>query len=35
MYPDDIVGAAVFFSGPDSAFITGQTLVIDGGSYFH
>ena len=35
MYPADIVGAAVFFSGPDSAFITGQTLVIDGGSYFH
>ena len=35
MYPDDVVGAAVFFSGPDSAFITGQTLVIDGGSYFH
>jgi NAD(P)-dependent dehydrogenase (short-subunit alcohol dehydrogenase family) len=35
MYPGDIVGAAVFFAGPDSAFITGQTLVIDGGSYFH
>jgi NAD(P)-dependent dehydrogenase (short-subunit alcohol dehydrogenase family) len=35
MYPDDIVGAAVFFAGPDSAFITGQTLVIDGGAYFH
>ena len=35
MYPDDLVGAAVFFAGPDSAFITGQTLVIDGGSYFH
>jgi len=35
MYPDDVVGAAVFFSGPDCAFITGQTLVIDGGSYFH
>ncbi len=35
MYPADLVGAAVFFCGPDSAFITGQTLVIDGGSYFH
>ena len=35
MYPEDIVGAAVFFAGPDSHFITGQTLVIDGGSYFH
>jgi len=35
MYPSDLVGAAVFFAGPDSAFITGQTLVIDGGAYFH
>jgi NAD(P)-dependent dehydrogenase (short-subunit alcohol dehydrogenase family) len=35
MYPSDLVGAAVFFAGPDCAFITGQTLVIDGGSYFH
>jgi len=35
MYPADLVGAAVFFAGPDSAFITGQTLVVDGGAYFH
>ena len=35
MYPEDLVGAAVFFSGPDCGFITGQTLVIDGGAYFH
>lgn len=35
MYPADLVGAAVFFAGPDAAFITGQTLVIDGGAYFH
>ncbi len=35
MYPLDLVGAAVFFSGPDCGFITGQTLVIDGGAYFH
>ena len=35
MYPADIVGAAVFFAGPDAAFITGQTLVVDGGAYFH
>lgn len=34
-FPEDIVGAAVFFAGPDSAFITGQTLVVDGGAYFH
>ena len=35
MYPADLVGAAVFFAGPDCAFITGQTLVVDGGAYFH
>ncbi len=35
MVPDDLVGAACFFAGPDSAFITGQTLVVDGGAYFH
>jgi NAD(P)-dependent dehydrogenase (short-subunit alcohol dehydrogenase family) len=35
MYPADLVGAAVFFAGPDCGFITGQTLVIDGGAYFH
>ncbi|MEJ8573149.1 3-oxoacyl-ACP reductase family protein [Microbaculum marinum] len=33
--PEDIVGAAAFLVGPDSAFITGQTLVVDGGAYFH
>jgi hypothetical protein len=21
--------------GPDASFITGQTLVVDGGAYFH
>lgn len=34
-HPADLVGAAKFFSGPDSSFITGQTLVVDGGAYFH
>lgn len=29
---DDIVGAVDFLSGPRAAFITGQTLPIDGGS---
>ena len=32
--PDDIEGAVVFLSSPDSAFMTGQTLVVDGGSVF-
>ena len=33
--PEDVVGAAVFFSGPGSDFVTGQTIVIDGGQTFH
>lgn len=33
--PGDLVGACVFFASDDSAFITGQTLVVDGGAYFH
>jgi NAD(P)-dependent dehydrogenase (short-subunit alcohol dehydrogenase family) len=35
MVPADVVGAVAFLTGPDSAFITGQTLVVDGGAYFH
>jgi NAD(P)-dependent dehydrogenase (short-subunit alcohol dehydrogenase family) len=34
MLPGDIVGAVRFFTSPASAFITGQTLVVDGGAYF-
>jgi NAD(P)-dependent dehydrogenase (short-subunit alcohol dehydrogenase family) len=33
--PEDVVGAAVFFSGAASDFVTGQTIVIDGGQTFH
>ena len=33
--PEDIVGAVVFLAGPTSDFVTGQTIVIDGGQYFH
>jgi NAD(P)-dependent dehydrogenase (short-subunit alcohol dehydrogenase family) len=29
--PDDIAGAAVFLAAPASGYITGQTIVIDGG----
>jgi NAD(P)-dependent dehydrogenase (short-subunit alcohol dehydrogenase family) len=33
-FPEDVEGAAVFLASADSAFITGQTLVVDGGSVF-
>ena len=33
--PEDVVGAVVFLCGPQASFITGQTMVIDGGQYFH
>jgi len=29
--PDEIAGAAVFLAGPGGSFMTGQTLIIDGG----
>ncbi|MFT6904086.1 MAG: NAD(P)-dependent dehydrogenase (short-subunit alcohol dehydrogenase family) [Oleiphilaceae bacterium] len=35
MATEDLVGAVAFFVGNESAFITGQTLVVDGGAYFH
>lgn len=33
--PADVAGAARFLCGPAAGFITGQTLVVDGGSAFH
>jgi NAD(P)-dependent dehydrogenase (short-subunit alcohol dehydrogenase family) len=33
--PGDVVGAVVFLCTPEASFVTGQTLVIDGGQYFH
>jgi NAD(P)-dependent dehydrogenase (short-subunit alcohol dehydrogenase family) len=33
--PADVVGAVVYLAGPGSDFVTGQTIVIDGGQYFH
>ena len=32
--PEDIVGAALFLAGPDAQYISGQTLVVDGGRQF-
>ncbi|KWW98645.1 3-oxoacyl-(acyl-carrier protein) reductase [Carbonactinospora thermoautotrophica] len=29
--PEDVAGAVAFLAGPDSAFVTGQTLHVDGG----
>jgi 3-oxoacyl-[acyl-carrier protein] reductase len=33
--PEDLVGAVIFLAGDESNFITGQTLVVDGGRYMH
>ena len=29
--PDDLVGAVIFLAGPSARYITGHTLVVDGG----
>ncbi len=33
--PDDLVGAVLFLASSDSDFMTGQTIVVDGGSVMH
>lgn len=33
--PQDVVGAALFLCSAESDFITGQTLVVDGGAQMH
>jgi NAD(P)-dependent dehydrogenase (short-subunit alcohol dehydrogenase family) len=34
-HPADLIGTLVFLCSPDSDFITGQTIVVDGGSVMH
>ena len=33
--PEDLTGTVVFLASEESNFITGQTIVVDGGSVFH
>src|SRR5262249_34450644 len=33
--PDHLVGLVSFLASPDSDFITGQTIVVDGGAVMH
>lgn len=33
-YPEDVVGTVAFLASDDSAFMSGQTLIVDGGSVF-
>jgi NAD(P)-dependent dehydrogenase (short-subunit alcohol dehydrogenase family) len=30
--PEDLVGTLIYLASPDSDFVTGQTIVVDGGS---
>lgn len=34
-YPEDLVGTAIFLASSESDFITGQTIVVDGGVVQH
>ena len=33
--PEDLVGIISFLSSADSDFITGQTILVDGGAFMH
>jgi NAD(P)-dependent dehydrogenase (short-subunit alcohol dehydrogenase family) len=33
--PEDLVGTCLFFASPESDFVTGQCLVVDGGALKH
>jgi len=33
-YPQDILGTAAFLASPDSDYMTGQLIMIDGGMVY-
>ena len=33
--PDDLLGTLIFLASPESDFMTGQTIIVDGGSVMH
>jgi NAD(P)-dependent dehydrogenase (short-subunit alcohol dehydrogenase family) len=33
--PEDLIGTLIYLASPASALVTGQTVVVDGGSYLH
>ncbi|MCG7197099.1 (S)-acetoin forming diacetyl reductase [Pediococcus pentosaceus] len=33
--PEDVAAAVSFLAGPDSNYVTGQTIIVDGGMQFH
>ena len=33
--PDDLIGTLLYLASADSDFVTGQTILIDGGSVFY
>lgn len=33
--PEDLIGTLIYLASPASDFVTGQTIVVDGGSYLH
>lgn len=32
--PEDVAGVVSFLAGPDAAYVTGQSIIVDGGMYF-
>ena len=33
--PEDVAGAVVYFASPAAGFVTGQLLLVDGGTGAH